>query len=74
MPTPALLTKKEAAAHARVHPATLNALIRDGRGPATTTVGAKVLVREDALKAWLDASTEPGLSATPECIDGPPPR
>ena len=74
MSTSSLLTKKEAAARMRVHPATLNALIRNGRGPATTAIGGKSLIREDALTAWLDASTEPGLPATPACAAGPLPR
>ena len=52
-----LLTVKEAAQRARIHPDTLNALIRRGSGPATTQLGCKVLVREDALALWIEANT-----------------
>ena len=55
---PSLLTKREAAAHARINVATLNNLIRDGRGPALTVLGGKALVREDSLVRWIDAQTE----------------
>ena len=55
---PSLLTKREAAARARMHVGTLNNIIRGGRGPALTVLGGKALVREDSLARWIDAQTE----------------
>lgn len=59
MQFPSLLTTKEAAKRVRVHPATLNGLIRDGKGPAVTHIGRKALIREDVLAEWVNALTEP---------------
>lgn len=56
-PTFQLLTTREAAALARVHPVTLSRLIREGRGPAVTTLGDKRLFQASALRAWIDART-----------------
>ena len=55
---PSLLTKREAAARARLHVGTLNVLIRDGRGPALTVLGGKALVREDSLAQWIEQATQ----------------
>ena len=53
-----LLTTREAAERARVHPVTLRRLIRTGRGPAVTMLGAKELIREDSLARWIEQATE----------------
>ena len=52
--TPALLTKSEAAAHARVSIRSLENHVRRGTGPITTRIGGKVFIREDHLTEWLE--------------------
>ena len=56
--TPVLLTKREAAARARVSERTFERILANGTGPAATRIGSRVLIREDYLADWLDTHTE----------------
>lgn len=49
-----LLTKDEAAARTRVSRRYLERRIAAGTGPEVMHIGRRVLVRSDALQAWLD--------------------
>jgi predicted DNA-binding transcriptional regulator AlpA len=53
-----LLTKREAAARARVSERTFDRVLASGTGPAITRIGARVLIREDHMGAWIDRCTE----------------
>jgi excisionase family DNA binding protein len=53
-----LMTKREAAAHARVSERTFDRVLASGNGPATTRIGTRVLIREDNLNAWIDRCTD----------------
>ncbi len=50
-----ILTKEEAAHRARISPSYMHQLIRNGKGPTVTQIGRRVLVRTDALQAWLES-------------------
>lgn len=52
-----VLTKQEAARRARIPARYLRLLIKDGKGPAVTHIGHRVLIRTDALRAWLESCT-----------------
>lgn len=47
-------TKNEAAERARISPRTLSKRIAAGDGPDVLRIGRRVLVRSDALQAWLE--------------------
>ncbi len=52
-----LLTANEVAKQARISRRTLDKRIKAGTGPAVLRMGCKVLVRSDALEAWLERLT-----------------
>jgi hypothetical protein len=57
--THTLLTKREAAKHARVSERPFDRVLASGAGPATTGIGGgRVLIREDHLNAWIERCTE----------------
>ena len=58
-----VLTKEEAARKARISPRYMHILIKDGRGPALTHIGRRVVIRTDALQAWLESCTDPKQAA-----------
>ncbi|MEA2729533.1 MAG: Helix-turn-helix domain [Acetobacteraceae bacterium] len=49
-----LLTKREATKRARVSERTFDRVLASGAGPTTTRIGARVLIREDHLDAWIE--------------------
>lgn len=64
-----LLTAKEAAERGRMSAARFKRLIAAGVGPAVTRLGeghSRILVREDALEAWIAQRTEPPSASASE--------
>ena len=52
-----VLTKDEAAGRVRITRRFLDMQIRAGTGPAVFHIGTRVLVRSDALQAWIESLT-----------------
>ncbi len=52
-----ILTTAEAAQRARITPRFFQKRIAAGDGPDLTRIGRRVLVRSDALQAWLERHT-----------------
>jgi len=55
-----VLTKDEAAARVRITRRFLNKRIKAGEGPDVLHIGRRVLVRSDALQAWLERLSASG--------------
>lgn len=56
--THTLLTKREAAACARVSERTFERVLAGDTGPAITRIGGRVLIRKDHLNAWIERCTQ----------------
>jgi len=62
-----VLTKDEAAARVRITRRFLDKRIKAGDGPDVLHIGRRVLVRSDALQAWLErlSTNSPAVVAAP---------
>ena len=65
MNIPELMTLPEAAAKARVALRTLHHLIAPGRGPITTHLGGRTVVRNDHFAEWVDGNARRSAGDVP---------
>jgi hypothetical protein len=69
-----LLSRREAAARARISVRTLDANIAAGHGPCPTRIGRRLLVSETDLNAWLTGLRQPSSECTPSASSTNPAR